>query len=178
MYECDPFGRGYFYFHFTDEEIEAERGDRAGSGEVRIKTQSFPYCHAVVPLSISGSWGRPHGHSRDGPAPQGSPPGLWRSAFGRGGPHTSWVCLPLSSDAVHASYQDPAAARVRRVFRKQGNHLPPGAPKPQPQGRSSAGRVWLRGCGALAPALAQCSARCETLDKAQASLGLSLLSCK
>ena len=94
-----------------------------------METQSVPYCYAIVLLSIGRSWGRPHGHSRDGPAPQGSLPGLWRSAVGGTAPVPHGL-LPLSSDAVHASYQDPAAAGVRRVFRKQGNHLPPGAPSP------------------------------------------------
>ena len=52
----------------------------------------------------------PHGPIPHGPVPHGP--------------------LPLSSDAVHAPRQDPAAARVCRVFREQGNHLPPGAPSP------------------------------------------------
>lgn len=60
-----------------------------------------------------------------------------------GQPPSLMGLLPFSSDAVHASYQDPAAARVRRVFRKQGNRLPPGVPNPL----SPRARAQLVGCG-------------------------------
>lgn len=104
-------------------------------GMVRLGfRQSVSNCHTVVLLYLGKlvfqeTWGLLVGILERSPAPPGLPPGLW-GRRGRKDSSSPSTGPPASvpADAVHASYQDPAAAGVCGVFRKQGNHLPSGTP--------------------------------------------------